>query len=81
MIEVYVKQFFSIKCSKGDKIVYNENHKCVSNECQLCQFFCGFFSNIISEFQIPSISQIISKVTDIIDPVLTAINISESCKY
>ena len=77
IIEVYVKQFFSTKCSKGDKIVYNKNDKCVSNECQLCQIF----SNIISELQIPSISQIISKVTDIIDLVLTAIDISESCKY
>ena len=38
------------------------------------KFFCDCFSNIISELQIPSISENISNVTDITDPVLAAIN-------
>ena len=38
------------------------------------KFFCDYFSNIISELQIPSISENISNVTDITDPVLAAIN-------
>ena len=65
---------FSTKCSKGDKIILNENDNCVSNDSELCQFFCGYFSNVISELQIPSISESISNVTDITDPVLAAIN-------
>ena len=65
---------FSTKCSKGDKIILNENDKYVSNDSELCQFFCDYFSNIISELQIPSISENISSVTDITDPVLAAIN-------
>ena len=64
---------FSTKCSKGDKIILNENDKYVSNDGQLCQMFYDYFSNIISELQIPSISQNISNVTDITDPVLAAI--------
>ena len=46
----------------------------MSNDDELCQIFCGDFSNIISELQIPSISENISNVTDIIDPVLAVIN-------
>ena len=61
-------RLFSTKCSKGD------NDKYVSNDGELCQIFSGFFSNITSELQIPSISKNISKVTDITDPVLAAIN-------
>ena len=44
------------------------------NDGELCQIFCDYFSNIISELQIPSISENISNVTDIMDPVLAAIN-------
>ena len=47
---------------------------CVSNDDKLCQLVSGYFSNIISELQIPSISENISNVTDITDPVLAAIN-------
>ena len=43
MIGVFEKQFsktvlphFSTKCSKGDKIILNENKKCVSNGDELC---------------------------------------------
>ena len=36
--------------------------------------FCGYSSNIIFELQIPSISENISKVTDMTDPVLAVIN-------
>ena len=45
-----------------------------SNDDKLCQIFCSYFSNIVSELQIPSISENISNVTDITDPVLAAIN-------
>ena len=65
---------FSTKCSKCDKIILNENDKYVSNDGELCQIFCDYYSNIISELQIPSISENISNVTDITDPVLAAIN-------
>ena len=64
---------FSTKCSKGDKIILNENDKYVSNDGELCQIFCDYFSNIISELQIPRISKNISNVTDITDPVLAVI--------
>ena len=40
---------FSTKCSKGDIIILNENDKCVFNYDELCQMFCGYFCNIISE--------------------------------
>ena len=59
-----VSPFFSAKCSKGDKIILNENDKCVPIDGELCQIFCGYFSNIISELQIPSISESISNVTN-----------------
>ena len=45
----------------------------MSYDNELCQIFCSYFSNIISDLQIPSISKIISNATDITDPVLTAI--------
>ena len=69
-----VSPLFSTKCSKDDKMILHENDKCVSNDDELCQIFCGYFSNIISDLQIPSISKNISKATDITDPVLAAIN-------
>ena len=65
---------FSTKSSKSDKIFHNENDKYVSNNGDLCQFFCYFFSNIISELQISSISEDISNLLDITDPVLAAFN-------
>ena len=34
-----VSPLFYTKCSKGDKIILNENDKCVSNDDELCQFF------------------------------------------
>ena len=52
----------------------DENDRYVSNDGKLCQIFCGYFSNIISELQIPSISKNISNVTDITDPVFAAIS-------
>ena len=64
---------FSTKCSKGYKIILNENDKYVSNDGDLCQIFCDYFSYIISETQIPSMSENISNVTDTTDPVLAAI--------
>ena len=63
-----VSPFFSTKCSKGDKIILNENDEWVSNDDELCQILCSYFSNIISDLQIPSISKNISNVTDITDP-------------
>ena len=44
------------------------------NDAKLYDTFCGYFSNIISELQIPSILENISNVTDITDPVLAVIN-------
>ena len=52
----------------------NENDKHVSNDGELCQMFCDYFSNFISELQIPRISENISNMTDITGPVLAAIN-------
>ena len=46
----------------------------MSNDGELCKTFCDYFSNIISELQIPSISENILNVIDITDPVLAAIN-------
>ena len=69
-----MSQLFSTKCSKGDKIILNENDKYVSNDGELCQIFSDYFSNIISGLQTPSISKNTSNVTDITDPVLAAIN-------
>ena len=51
----------------------------MSNDGELCQIFCDH-SKIISEFQIPSISENISNVTDITDPVLAAINMLQDHK-
>ena len=36
-----VSLLLSTKCSKGDKIILVENDKCVSNDDELCQIFCG----------------------------------------
>ena len=66
--------FFSTKCSKGDKVILNEKDKYVPNDGELRQLFSDYFSNIISELQIPSTSENISNVTDITDPALAAIN-------
>ena len=38
---------------KGQKINLIENGKNVSNDTELCDIFNGFFSNIISELNIP----------------------------
>ena len=65
---------FSTNCSKNDIIILNENDKYMSNDGELCQIFCDYFSNIISEHQIPSISENISNMAYITDPVLAAIN-------
>ena len=46
----------------------------MSNDGELCQIFCDYFSNIISEHQIPSISENISNMAYITDPVLAAID-------
>ena len=77
IIEVFGKTFsplFSTKCSTGDKITLNENHKYVSNDGELCQIFCSYFSNINSELQIPHICENISNMTDTTDSVLATIN-------
>ena len=39
-----ISPLFSAKCSKGDKIICNENNKWVSNDGELCQIFWGYFS-------------------------------------
>ena len=39
-----ISPLFSTKCSKGDKIICNENDKWVSNDGELCQIFWGYFS-------------------------------------
>ena len=69
---------FSTKCSKGDKIILNENDKYLSNDSELCQIFCDYFSNIISELEIPRISENISNMADITGPVLAAIIMFQS---
>ena len=66
---------FSAKCSKGDEIILNENDKCVSNDNEICQISCNYFPNVISELQIPSISENISNMIDMTDPDLEAINV------
>ena len=38
---------------KGEKINLTENGKTISNDSELCNIFNGFFSNIISELNIP----------------------------
>ena len=68
-----VSPLFSTKSSKGDKIILDENDKCMSNDDELCQIFCDYFSNIMSDLQILSISKNISTVTNITDPVLAVI--------
>ena len=73
-----VSPLFSPKCSKCGKIILNENNKCVSNDKKLYQINCGYISNMISELQILSISENISNVTDITDPVLTAVNMFQN---
>ena len=65
---------FSAFFYQGDKIILNENDKYMSIDDELCQIFCGYLSNIISDLQIPSISKNISNATDITDPVLATIN-------
>ena len=55
------------------KIILNENNKYLSNYSELCKIYCDYFSNIISELQIPRISENISNMTDITGPVLAAI--------
>ena len=69
-----VSPLFSTKSSKGDKVILNENNKYMSNDDELSRIFCDYFSNIISELQIPSISENISSVSDITDSVFAAIN-------
>ena len=73
-----VLPLFPTKCSKGDKIILNENYKYVSNDDELYQISCGCFSKIISELQIPSIFENILNMTDITDPVFEAINMFQS---
>ena len=73
--------FFSTKCSKGDKVILNENDKYVLNDGELRQIFSDYFSNIVSELQIPSTSENISNVTDITDPALAAINMFQDYPY
>ena len=45
--------FFTRRSLKGEKINLIENGKTISNDSELCNIFNGFFSNIISELNIP----------------------------
>ena len=45
--------FFTKRPLKGEKIYIIENGKTISNNSELCNIFNGFFSNIISELNIP----------------------------
>ena len=58
---------FSIKFDKDDKILLNENDKSMSNDDELCQMFLA--TSLTSTYED------ITKVTDITDPALAAINI------
>ena len=69
-----VFRYFIQNVQKGDKIILNENDTWVSNDDELCQFFCGYFSNMISDLQIRSISKNISNVADLADLVLAEFN-------
>ena len=69
-----VSLVYSTKGSNDDKIIPNKYGIRVSNDGELCQIFYGCFSNIISEPKIPSISENISNVTGISNPVLAGIN-------
>ena len=58
---------------KGEKINLTENGKNVSNDTELCNFFNGFFSNIISELNIPKKYHCFLNDTDS-DSVLSVLN-------
>ena len=58
---------------KGDKINLIENGKNISNDTELCDFFNGFFSNIISELNIPKKYQCFLNDMDS-DSVLSVLN-------
>ena len=44
---------FTKRPFKGEKINLTENGKNISNDTELCDIFNGFFSNVISELNIP----------------------------
>ena len=53
MFRKTVIPLFTERPFKGEKINLTENGKSISNDTELCSIFNGFFSNIISEFNIP----------------------------
>ena len=76
IIEVFRKQFVRFFLKNAQKLIksFPENDKCVSNDDELRQIFCGYFSNVIPDLQIPSMSKNISNVTNVADLILAAIN-------
>ena len=76
MIKVLGKQFFHFSLQNVQKVIKPSSMKTI-NVCLMTTNnvnFFGYFSNIFSELQIPSVSGNISNVTDITDPVFAAIN-------
>ena len=58
---------------KGEKINLIENGKNISNDTELCDIFNGFFSNIISELNIPKKYQCFLNDMDS-DSILSVLN-------
>ena len=66
--------FFSNKNSKRDKIILNEKSKTISDEKDLCRTSSTYFSNIVSDLQIPKIQVDVSDIRSNHDLVLVTIN-------
>ena len=68
---------FTKRPLKGEKINLIENGKNISNDTELCDIFNGFFSNIISELNIPKKYQCFLNDMDS-DSVLSVLNAFEN---
>ena len=64
---------FTKRPLKGEKINLIENDKNISNDTELCDIFNGFFSNIISELNIPKKYQCFLNDMDS-DSILSVLN-------
>ena len=48
-----VVPLFTIKVSRGEKIILNETEKHISDDKKICTIFNNFFSNIVSDLKTP----------------------------
>ena len=51
---------FTNKISSGEKVIFKEGNKNITNDAELCEVFNTYFSNIVASLNIPSVNNYIT---------------------